>query len=693
MAIVAALVFFLSLLLHEPVTRCGRGGSRSRSTASRSGCSAGWRGSRATCRARERSSESRSPGRSCRSCSPPLRNGRRRGAAPRGRRRSGRVARLHERRPVALQHAAGAAARRRPRAALASVDALADLIAATTSATVVARALLLRAHRRWDCAVRAAGGVHGRVVRVHRLVPAAGCDRGSPLDHRPAGARRRPRARPDDPRSRDGRAGAVARPARRRGDRAPHVYDVSGGRRRAPARARAVLPRCRGAQRRPGTSARCWIPWCRSRVFQSCARTRKPHRRSRKSSRAASTGGSCSTTVVWSGSSPSATSRMRSSSTAFAQGVDVGADVARRRALTPGVAGRWFPCTRSRTAAARAGVVTARRSRSTPHPLGGEHAGAGDREQVAAWWHRWPDANVAVATGRVSGVAVLDIDPRSGGDDVLRSLERRWGELPDTVEAHTGGGGRHVWFAVEEELPSVVLAPGLELKAERGAVVAPPSLHASGERYSWVSGRGPDDLEPRRYPPGSGCSLSATRSTRGPRPGVDAPARTTQEQATFADTWRRAGVDSDRRPLLPVPFHPDHHPSLHVDTERCWWFCFGCRRGGGLGRLRRLLGEPAAVSRGSGSEVVSVSLDPSPCAGRRRSRSSARHPTRTSFSRSAVGSGRTAVSRWRPWWSWCRVRRPVRQLRRRGPDRRQARRPAPTGRRRPAPPDRNSGRR
>jgi len=216
-------------------------------------------------------------------------------------------------------------------------------------------------------------------------------------------------------------------------------------------------------------------------------------------------------------------------------------------------------------------------------------------EQVAAWWRRWPDANIAVATGCVSGVAVLDVDPRSGGDDVLRSLEERWGALPETLEARSGGGGRHVWFAVEEDLPSAVLAPGLELKAERGAVIAPPSLHASGERYSWAPGRSPDDLEPLPVPDWLRMlALGDPEHQRADR-GVDAPIRTTQEQSAFADAWRRAGVElrpGDHYYLC--PFHPDHHPSLHVDSERCWWFCFGCRRGGGVGRLRRLLGEAAS---------------------------------------------------------------------------------------------------
>lgn len=217
-------------------------------------------------------------------------------------------------------------------------------------------------------------------------------------------------------------------------------------------------------------------------------------------------------------------------------------------------------------------------------------------EQVDAWWRRWPDANVAVVTGTVSGVAVLDVDPRSGGDVALRALEARSGMLPETVEAVSGGGGRHVWLTATAALPSAVVAPGLELKAERGIVLAPPSRHASGARYAWAPGHGPDDRSLAVVP-----EWLAALARGGPeRGGHPAPAsRTTREREEFAAAWARAGIvlrPGDHTYLC--PFHADHHPSLHVDSEACRWFCFGCRRGGGLGRLLRLLGESApAVPR------------------------------------------------------------------------------------------------
>lgn len=48
-----------------------------------------------------------------------------------------------------------------------------------------------------------------------------------------------------------------------------------------------------------------------------------------------------------------------------------------------------------------------------------------DAALITAWWTEWPEANVAVALGRGSGVVALDIDPRNGGDDRLADIEQR----------------------------------------------------------------------------------------------------------------------------------------------------------------------------------------------------------------------------------------------------------------------------
>ena len=106
-----------------------------------------------------------------------------------------------------------------------------------------------------------------------------------------------------------------------------------------------------------------------------------------------------------------------------------------------------------------------------------------DENTIRRWWAAHPDANVGIATGSVSGIAVLDIDPRNGGDETLKHLEQEHGRLPDTALVQTGGGGRHFYFAIDGPVRSAKFRQGVELKAEGGYVVAPRSQHASGGVY------------------------------------------------------------------------------------------------------------------------------------------------------------------------------------------------------------------
>jgi hypothetical protein len=141
-------------------------------------------------------------------------------------------------------------------------------------------------------------------------------------------------------------------------------------------------------------------------------------------------------------------------------------------------------------------------------------------EEIDAWYRRWPDANVGIVTGITAGLVVLDVDARHAGTASLAALESERGALPRTVEATTGGGGRHFYFAHPGgRVPNrVALEPGIDLRGDGGCVVAPPSVHPSGNRYAWASDRGPGEtpLAPlpswlRQHAPQSGHSLQHWR--------------------------------------------------------------------------------------------------------------------------------------------------------------------------------------
>jgi len=117
-----------------------------------------------------------------------------------------------------------------------------------------------------------------------------------------------------------------------------------------------------------------------------------------------------------------------------------------------------------------------------------------DETEIRSWFGRWPDANVGIVTGPVSRLVVLDIDPGHGGGDSLLEWQQRHGPLPPTLEAISGGGGRHLYFtSADPTLRSRVgVLPGIDLRARGGLIVAPPSVHPSGRRYRWRNGEAPD---------------------------------------------------------------------------------------------------------------------------------------------------------------------------------------------------------
>lgn len=109
------------------------------------------------------------------------------------------------------------------------------------------------------------------------------------------------------------------------------------------------------------------------------------------------------------------------------------------------------------------------------------------------WWgQQWRRANIAIVTGKRSGLVVLDVDPRHGGQAALTRIQEQCGPLPETLKVATGGGGEHWYFQhpggdlLIRTGARVAGLAGLDVRGDGGYVVAPPSWHASGARYDWV---------------------------------------------------------------------------------------------------------------------------------------------------------------------------------------------------------------
>lgn len=111
-----------------------------------------------------------------------------------------------------------------------------------------------------------------------------------------------------------------------------------------------------------------------------------------------------------------------------------------------------------------------------------------DDKLINKWWSQEPKANVGIATGAQSNIFVVDVDPRSGGEESIDTLFSRHGRFPSTWTDITGSGGTHYYFRYPafKVGNSAGLYPGIDIRGDGGQVVAPPSIHPdTGRRYMW----------------------------------------------------------------------------------------------------------------------------------------------------------------------------------------------------------------
>lgn len=121
-----------------------------------------------------------------------------------------------------------------------------------------------------------------------------------------------------------------------------------------------------------------------------------------------------------------------------------------------------------------------------------------DAEQIKAFWAARPNCNIGIATGGMSnGLVVIDVDyDNEKGEDgyiVLKAWEAVHGELPEGACVSTPRGGLHLYFASDEPFScSTNTDDGIDIRADGGFVVAPPSVREDGRQYEW-------DLHPDDY--------------------------------------------------------------------------------------------------------------------------------------------------------------------------------------------------
>lgn len=152
-----------------------------------------------------------------------------------------------------------------------------------------------------------------------------------------------------------------------------------------------------------------------------------------------------------------------------------------------------------------------------------------DPKKIRSWWQNNPEAGIGIATGSASNLIVVDIDidkeREINGWEALQKLVARYGEITtSTWTAKTGRGGTHYYFRLRPgqsfKSSSGKLGIGLDVKAEGGYIIAPPSIHPNGESYAWVVSQ--EETEVAEIPPALIQALQAQE-----------PVKTKQENGTI----------------------------------------------------------------------------------------------------------------------------------------------------------------
>lgn len=131
-------------------------------------------------------------------------------------------------------------------------------------------------------------------------------------------------------------------------------------------------------------------------------------------------------------------------------------------------------------------VFPVKKQGKSPLCVGGFKSATVDTAILQEWNKKFFDCNIGIPTGQLNNIFVLDVDGEQGLQS-LECLERLYGKLD--VPTVITGKGKHLYFKMPEniDIKSSVskIADHIDIRANGGYVVAPPSIHENGHQYTW----------------------------------------------------------------------------------------------------------------------------------------------------------------------------------------------------------------
>lgn len=101
-------------------------------------------------------------------------------------------------------------------------------------------------------------------------------------------------------------------------------------------------------------------------------------------------------------------------------------------------------------------------------------------DEVTVWFTQWPKAQIALVTGQISDICVVDVEKEFGDYRILN--------LPETTTSRTGSGGWHLFYKYVPGVRNRAKLGGkdVDIRGEGGYVLVPPSSNEYG-KYEWLT--------------------------------------------------------------------------------------------------------------------------------------------------------------------------------------------------------------
>lgn len=183
-----------------------------------------------------------------------------------------------------------------------------------------------------------------------------------------------------------------------------------------------------------------------------------------------------------------------------------------------------------------------------------------DWPMVENWFMHLSNAGIGVVTGSISSIVVIDVESYCP-----QKIEDILAKYPTDLISRTGSGGYHLFYQYPPNRTKISnrvrLMEGIDLRADGGFIVLPPTIHPkTGARYEWVKegqmGRFPLeilDIESQAISQDKWLSETLKGVTEGGR---------NDSAARLAGYFYKKGISDDIIELLLVEWNEKNDPPL-----------------------------------------------------------------------------------------------------------------------------------